>query len=125
MTENEFPPSACHTGEHTQILEILAEVKNRLVQENDLEIVRRLAEELPAWFDNHANTMDFALAFFLQSIGKFPPSAIYEEALRNAMQKTAKRDLCENEAQENEAIAAEKARLAQADAHGCGSGCSH
>lgn len=38
-------------------------------ERGDLFLARRLIEELPAWFENHVNGMDAALAFHLASIG--------------------------------------------------------
>ena len=39
------------------------------VLSGDLFFAKRLVEELPAWFDNHVNGMDAALAFHLNSVG--------------------------------------------------------
>lgn len=39
------------------------------VEHGDLFLGRRLMEELPAWFVNHVNGMDAALAFHLATIG--------------------------------------------------------
>ncbi|HUN92427.1 MAG TPA: hemerythrin domain-containing protein [Burkholderiaceae bacterium] len=65
MRENEFPAYDCHKREHDMLLEVVSEVRRRY-DAGDNEIVTRLATELPHWFEEHANTMDAALAFFLK-----------------------------------------------------------
>ncbi|MBL8437774.1 MAG: bacteriohemerythrin [Zoogloeaceae bacterium] len=61
-----FP--GCHRAEHDRVLEVLRDVR-RHVAGGDAFLGRRLVEELPAWFENHANGMDAALVFHLDSIG--------------------------------------------------------
>jgi hemerythrin-like metal-binding protein len=61
-----FP--ACHREEHARVLDVACEVRQR-VEKGDLFLGRRLLEELPPWFDNHIDTMDAALAFYLKEIG--------------------------------------------------------
>ncbi len=61
-----FP--GCHRAEHDRVLEVLAEVQKHAAR-GDVFFVRRLVEELPRWFENHAGGMDAALAFHLQTIG--------------------------------------------------------
>jgi hemerythrin-like metal-binding protein len=61
-----FPP--CHREEHDRVLAVAYEVRQRVVK-GDLFLGRRLLEELPPWFDNHIDTMDAALAFYLKEIG--------------------------------------------------------
>jgi hemerythrin len=61
MAESGFPPLHCHVGEHMRVLASLESVR-RLVQNGNAGVGRVLAKELPAWFDNHAATMDAALA---------------------------------------------------------------
>lgn len=68
MEASGFPPIHCHTGEHERVLEVLRDVRNK-VGAGDLALGRTLVKELPAWFDNHASTMDAALAFFLKETG--------------------------------------------------------
>jgi hemerythrin-like metal-binding protein len=64
MSEAGFPGLACHQREHQAVLTVLEEVTQRCA-DGDHEVVRRLAAELPRWFEIHANTMDAALAQFL------------------------------------------------------------
>ncbi|MDR0716406.1 MAG: hemerythrin domain-containing protein [Azoarcus sp.] len=65
MEAVDFP--ACHRAEHDRVLEVMREIRQR-VEKNDLFLGRRLLEELPPWFDNHVDTMDAALAFYLKEI---------------------------------------------------------
>jgi hemerythrin-like metal-binding protein len=65
MTGCDFPSRACHRQEHEMLLEVISEVRRRF-DAGDVEIVQRLAAELPRWFEIHANTMDAALAFHLR-----------------------------------------------------------
>jgi len=65
MAESAFPACACHAREHEMLLEVIAEVRRRF-DAGDSEVVLRLAEELPVWFQAHANGMDAALAVHLR-----------------------------------------------------------
>ncbi len=65
MRASNFPSRAAHEREHETILEVVAEVRRRF-DAGDMEIVTRLAQELPQWFEEHANTMDSALAVHLR-----------------------------------------------------------
>lgn len=55
----DMPP--CHRGEHDKVLDVLEAVRLELSR-GDTELVRRLAAELPGWFQHHASTMDSVLA---------------------------------------------------------------
>lgn len=66
MAAVDFP--GCHRGEHDRVLAVLHDIRKR-VANGDLFFARRLIQELPAWFENHTNGMDAALAFHLNSIG--------------------------------------------------------
>jgi hemerythrin-like metal-binding protein len=65
MRESAFPDYEGHRREHDTLLEVVSEVRRRC-DAGDVEIVARLADELPAWFEVHGNTMDAALAFHLK-----------------------------------------------------------
>ncbi|SPE20043.1 Bacteriohemerythrin (modular protein) [Burkholderiales bacterium] len=67
MRESSFPARDCHESEHEMLLEVVAEVRRRF-DAGDSEIVIRLAQELPHWFEVHANTMDAALAVHLRGL---------------------------------------------------------
>ena len=64
MIESGFPSSTRHAREHETLLEVVSEVRRRF-DAGDSDIVQSLAEELPRWFQQHANTMDAALAVHL------------------------------------------------------------
>ena len=66
MEQVNFP--GCHRGEHERVLEVVREVR-RQAANGEMLYAGRLIEELPAWFENHTNGMDAALAFHLQTIG--------------------------------------------------------
>lgn len=66
MEAVDFP--GCHRAEHERVLAVLHDIRQRAAR-GDLFLGRRLVEELPAWFDNHTNGMDAALAFHLNSVG--------------------------------------------------------
>jgi hemerythrin-like metal-binding protein len=81
MKGSDFPSCACHRQEHEMLLEVISEVRRRC-DAGDVEVVQRLAAELPRWFEIHANTMDAALAFHLRERGVTPqPAATKVEAL--------------------------------------------
>ena len=64
MESTNFPPKGCHIGEHDRVLAIVQQVRS-MVEGGDFAIGRRLAEELVPWFNQHAQTMDAALAYVL------------------------------------------------------------
>jgi len=66
MRDTSFPAYEEHKHEHDMLLEVISEVRRRC-DSGDVEIVQRLADELPNWFDVHGNTMDSALAFHMKS----------------------------------------------------------
>lgn len=66
MEAVDFP--GCHRAEHERVLAVLRDIRTRVAR-GDLFLGRRLVEELPAWFDNHTNGMDAALAFHLNTVG--------------------------------------------------------
>lgn len=66
MEASAFPPAACHRGEHDAVIELMQEVRRRYVL-GEVDLGQRLAEELPAWFEHHVDTMDNMLARFLLS----------------------------------------------------------
>lgn len=66
MEAVDFP--GCHRAEHDRVLAVMYDIRKR-VAGGDTFFFRRLVEELPAWFRNHVDGMDAALAFHLQSVG--------------------------------------------------------
>jgi hemerythrin len=68
MRRFQFPPEGCHVQEHETVLEVMREVRKRIVA-GETDLGPRLAEELPHWFEHHVDTMDTMLSRFLSSIG--------------------------------------------------------
>ncbi|ENO90328.1 hemerythrin domain-containing protein [Thauera linaloolentis] len=66
MEAVDFP--GCHRAEHERVLAVLHDIRKR-VANGDMFFAKRLIQELPAWFENHTNGMDAALAFHLNSVG--------------------------------------------------------
>lgn len=65
MAATNFP--GCHKAEHDRVLLVMHDIRNRAAA-GDRTLGRRLVEELPAWFENHATGMDAALAYYLEQI---------------------------------------------------------
>jgi len=61
-------PVACHREEHDRVLAVAKKVRQS-VEKGDFFLGRRLLEELPPWFDDHIDTMDTALAYYLKKTG--------------------------------------------------------
>ncbi len=61
-----FP--GCHKAEHDRVLTVIHDVRKR-VEQGDAFLGKRLVEELPGWFENHAGGMDAALAHYLDAVG--------------------------------------------------------
>lgn len=65
MEAVDFP--GCHRAEHDRVLEVLTDVRKH-VENGDAFLGRRLIEEFPGWFVNHAGGMDAALAQYLNAV---------------------------------------------------------
>lgn len=61
-----FP--GCHKAEHDRVIAVCRDVRKR-VERGDAALGRQLLQELPIWFDNHVESMDAALASYIESIG--------------------------------------------------------
>lgn len=66
MEESGFPPIAIHQGEHQRVLDLMEHVLQE-AREGDPGQARNLVQQLPAWFEQHAMTMDAALARHLHN----------------------------------------------------------
>ena len=64
MRGSMFPPVECHGGMHAEILKIARFVREQ-VSKGNLKMGRQLVKELVPWFDDHAATMDSALASWI------------------------------------------------------------
>lgn len=74
MAASGFPPTAIHRGEHEQVLAAWRAALDRL-RRGDTAPWRALAAQVPAWFDQHAATMDAALANWMRRVGYVPGAA--------------------------------------------------
>lgn len=64
MLRTNFPPRQCHMDEHAAVMKSVFEVRQQLAAGNR-PLVRRLANELAAWFPAHTQYMDSALAHWV------------------------------------------------------------
>jgi len=65
MAQSAYPRSGCHAKEHAGVLEVVREVRTRVVDGNP-HYARTLAEALAEWFPVHASSMDAMLAIYIQ-----------------------------------------------------------
>jgi hemerythrin-like metal-binding protein len=73
MADTRFSSTNCHATQHKVVLQVLRDA-GRLVTQGveGLPLLRRLTGELAAWFPQHAQTMDAALALHLRRVGYDP-----------------------------------------------------
>lgn len=74
MAESGFPPTPIHRAEHERVLAMLRQVRQR-VAAGDLAAGREAIAQIPHWFDQHAATMDAALANWMHRMGYEPAAA--------------------------------------------------
>lgn len=75
MKATQFSSSNCHSMQHNVVMQVLREALKR-GQEGDLTLVRDLSRELGAWFPQHAQSMDAALALHLRRVGFDPVTGV-------------------------------------------------
>lgn len=68
MLATGFAAGNCHATQHKVVLQVLREGA-KLAQRGDLAPIRQMIRELAAWFPQHAQTMDAALALHLRGVG--------------------------------------------------------
>lgn len=73
MQDTRFSSSNCHSMQHRVVLQVMQEGATR-GRAGDLGLVRQMARELGAWFPQHAQSMDAALALHLRRVGYDPIS---------------------------------------------------
>ena len=64
MLTTQFPPRDCHIKEHEAVLATLRGVQKRF-DCGEVDVARRLAHELAAWFPAHVQHLDSALSHWL------------------------------------------------------------
>jgi hemerythrin-like metal-binding protein len=74
MAATGFAPANCHAYQHQAVLAVMQECVKRAREGGDFEPLRLAVDELAAWFPQHAQSMDAALAQHLQGIGFDPAS---------------------------------------------------
>lgn len=75
-----FAMPNCHTQQHDLVLQLMREVV-RLVREDDRwDAIEVLADELGAWFPQHAGSLDAGLAATMKELGFDPEAAPAEPA---------------------------------------------
>ncbi len=62
MLANGFAAENCHSLQHTQVLTVLHEVRKRIVEQGQVELLGELLPGLVQWFDGHARAADAGLA---------------------------------------------------------------
>lgn len=68
MLATGFAPDNCHASHHATILDTMRAVIPHF-ENDDPEIITRLAEALAEWFPQHAASMDAGLAQHLKAVG--------------------------------------------------------
>ena len=75
-----FSMPNCHTQQHELVLQLMHEVIRLVREENRWDAIEVLADELGAWFPQHAGSVDAGLAATMQELGFDPASAPAEPA---------------------------------------------
>ena len=86
MRDTRFSSTNCHSMQHRVVLQVLREGLAQAAQGN-LTPIRHMAPELAAWFPQHAQSMDAALALHLRRAGYDPLTGVVHapDALPEAM----------------------------------------
>lgn len=64
-----FGPRHCHAGEHQQVLAVAQAVRDKVAEEGETSLGRRLVGELSGWFDHHVKSMDTMMVEHIQANG--------------------------------------------------------
>jgi hemerythrin-like metal-binding protein len=75
MEKSGFPPRLCHAGEHQRVLVSLQSVL-RMVRNGHSALGKTAARELESWFEQHAASMDAALAHHMRQVGYTPTTLV-------------------------------------------------
>ena len=73
MQATGFAAANCHSTHHAMVLSVMRQGLE-MGRAGDLAPIRQMTRELAAWFVQHADTMDAALALHLQRVGFDPAS---------------------------------------------------
>jgi len=72
MLDCGFAAENCHSRQHAQVLEVMDEVLRLGREEGRFDPLQRIVSELGAWFPQHAEMMDAALAARIAEVGYDP-----------------------------------------------------
>lgn len=75
-----FPMPNCHTQQHELVLQLMREVLRLAREEDRWDAIEVLADELGAWFPQHAGSLDAGLAAAILETGFDPEAAPAEPA---------------------------------------------
>ena len=73
MAQTRFSSGNCHSLQHKVVLQVMREGLEQ-GQQGQLTQLRQMVHELGAWFAQHAQSMDAALALHLRRVGYEPQS---------------------------------------------------
>ena len=65
MQANGFAAENCHSTQHKQVLEVVAEVRRLFVDQGKRQYVEQLLPALMEWFSQHSQAADYGLAQIL------------------------------------------------------------
>lgn len=68
MRDTRFASGNCHATQHLVVLQVMREGEDAAMA-GRLDVIRLMAHELAAWFPQHAQSMDAALALHLRRVG--------------------------------------------------------
>lgn len=68
MRDTRLASGNCHATQHLAVLKVMREGEEA-TQAGRLDVIRLMAHELAAWFPQHAQSMDAALALHLRRVG--------------------------------------------------------
>lgn len=68
MHDTRFASGNCHATQHFVVLKVMREGESA-AQAGRIDVIRLMAHELAAWFPQHAQSMDAALALHLRRVG--------------------------------------------------------
>jgi hemerythrin-like metal-binding protein len=68
MQDTRFASGNCHATQHFVVLKVMREGEDA-AQAGRPDVIRLMAHELAAWFPQHAQSMDAALALHLRRVG--------------------------------------------------------
>lgn len=77
MSACEFPRIFCHTTQHASVLQVVRDVRTRIVA-GETGLAPLLATAIAEWFRDHAATMDTMLAQYMADQGYSPGPAALE-----------------------------------------------